>query len=167
MKYHILLGILLWTIGAALAQHSTPPAGTPPPSDAKRSAPSLKKVPTSHGKSGKPAAPMAKPEFGEENDIQEDTSEDEEGTDCEGCLLAGQSQMPIANAVVQMRALAGSNPLRLPGYGNSRETVVPFAAAGPRSKTKERLLRRSISYGSRFISVAALTYRVRIPGEPA
>jgi hypothetical protein len=120
MKYHILLGILLWTIGAALAQPSAPPTDTSRTTDGGKSAPSLKKPPSSHGKSGKPATPsgkpatpLAKPESGEEDDVQDDSDEDEPSADCDGCLLALLSQTPAAYAVAGPGATTASSSLRL------------------------------------------------------
>jgi hypothetical protein len=101
MKYHILLGILLWTVAAALAQLSAPAPDTSLSPDAKRSAPALKGKPSSHGKSGKPAVPLAQPEPGEENEVQDDPEEDKESADCDGCMLAGASQAPAAYAVAE------------------------------------------------------------------
>ena len=108
MKYHILLGILLWAAAAALAGPSAPGKDTSSSTEGKPPAPALKKTPSSHGKSGKPATPLAKPEFGEEDDVQDESDEDESGADCDGCLLAGRSQAPVAYAVAGLRAAIGS-----------------------------------------------------------
>ncbi|MEO6095518.1 MAG: hypothetical protein ABIW76_07530 [Fibrobacteria bacterium] len=107
MKYHILLGILLWTAVAALAQNTAPAADSSLTPHGKPSAPGLKEPSPSHGKSGKPAAPLSKPEFGEEDEIQNDYEEDEADAECDGCLLAGRMQTPITYVVAEMNAVTG------------------------------------------------------------
>jgi hypothetical protein len=92
MKYHILLGILLWMAAAAFPSPKPQSQNPASAQDGAQSPPVLREAPSSQRKSENAAAPVMQPEFGEEDEFQEeiqnDSDEDEEGPDCDGCLLA-------------------------------------------------------------------------------
>lgn len=104
MKPTLVHGIVLLVLSMAVAGFSNPaakPAGAagsgPTPLIGRDSALSVPEKKPARAKPEKSAAPLAKPESGDEAEIEESKEVEEDATDCDECVLAlnGQVVVPL------------------------------------------------------------------------
>ena len=99
MRHSILYGIALCAAGSVMAGAASPIGGKSPGLASADSSLSAPKKSSDGGTIEKAVAPFPNPEMEGEVAPDKESDEDEEGVDCDECLLADALQAPISHAV--------------------------------------------------------------------
>ncbi len=172
MRPSIPLGILLCSVGFAVAAASVPAKPRPPEgSDSKTSespVPDKKSAP-GHKKPAKDPAPLAKPEGPEEEAPAEQPAESEDKSDCDECVLARGMQEVVIPAVAMAAAVPASTSASAPGTpAGTPAADIPGSQAPPQRGTAEKVpwpvaLARTL-WGLFFVGRPRMVPKTRIRG---
>ncbi len=110
MRYSRVFGVLLSALGFFFAPAAAAFRDGHPAASNLDTTAAIPENATDRGSAEKTATPPAQPELGEEALPDDESEEDEEGADCDGCFLSQSTQPPVEQALANAAWFSAATP---------------------------------------------------------